>query len=249
MLQVEPFTNFATYYDSFMLKYVDYEGWVKYIEKIFKNFKVKPKTILDLACGTGIPTILFAQRGFQMIGIDRSPAMLRVLREKSKDYNITVLEADIRAFKIEQPVDAAICLYDSINYLLTGEDLQRCFQCVRNALIDDGLFVFDMNTRYGLAVFWGNRQAVREADNVHSIWQNTYDEKTAISTLRLSCYVKNENRCFEEIHQERAYELSYIQTLLKNCAFPEVRFYQHGTFLPPTEKTVRVMVVARASNR
>ncbi len=243
--QAKPFTDFAPYYDSFMLKCVDYEDWVRYIDKIFKRFNAKPKTILDLACGTGIPTLLFAQRGYRLIGIDRSKAMLAVLLEKSKGYDIKVFQADVRDFKIAEPVDAVICLYDSINYLLTGEDLRRCFKCVRAALVKNGLFVFDMNTTYGLAVFWGNRQTTRDADNVHSIWHNCYDEQTAISTLRLTCYVKNENRVFEEVHQERAYELPYIQKILENCGFPEVRFYQHGSFSPPTENTVRVMVVAR----
>jgi SAM-dependent methyltransferase len=243
--QVEPFTEFASYYDSFMLKCVDYEGWLRYIEKIFRTFKIKPNTILDLACGTGIPTMLFARRGYQMIGIDHSKAMLEVLRQKSQGYNITTYESDIREFAIPKQVDAAICLYDSINYLLTDEDLKKCFRCVRTALAKNGLFVFDMNTDYGLSVFWGTRETIREAGNVHSIWHNTYDEKTKISILYLTCYIRNENRSFEEIHQERAYELPYVQELLKSCDFSEVKFYQHGSFSAPTDVTVRVMVVAR----
>jgi len=243
--KVVPFSEFAAHYDDFMLKCVDYDYWVKYIGKIFKTFKVKPKTILDLACGTGIPTLLFAKKGFRMIGIDFSQAMLDVLQKKINGYDITTYRADIRDFTIPAPVDAAICLYDSLNYLLTGDDLKRCFQCVRTALKKTGLFVFDMNTSYGLSAFWGNRETIREAGNIHSIWQNTFDEKTEISTLHLTCYDKNGNHSFEEIHQERGYQLPYLETLLHDSGFPEVKFYHHGTFSPPTEITVRVMVVAR----
>ncbi|MDH5683169.1 MAG: class I SAM-dependent methyltransferase [candidate division WOR-3 bacterium] len=245
--QTPPFSDFASFYDQFMHRYVDYPAWVKYIEKIFKIFKVRPKKILDLACGTGIPTILFAQRGYSMIGIDRSLAMLEKLREKSQNhnYNITTELADMREFSIPDKVDAVICLYDSINYLLTGEDLKRCFQCVKNVLDQNGLFVFDMNTIYGLTAFWDKRETVREVGNIRSIWRNTSDEKSNISTLRLTCYVKDENRYFEEIHQERGYELAYVQELLNSCDFSDVRFYQHRTFSPPNEVTIRVMVVAR----
>jgi|UniRef100_A0A7C6EBP4 predicted TPR repeat methyltransferase len=242
---VEPFTDFAPYYDSFMLKCVDYEGWVKYIEKIFKQFKFKPKTILDLACGTGIPTILLAKRGYQMIGVDRAKAMLEILKKKSKGYNIITYEADIRDFTLPEPADACICLYDSINYLLTEEDLEQCFKCVRRGVKKGGLFIFDMNTIYGLKVFWGNRESVREAGNVNSVWHNTYDETTAISTLYLTCQVKDENRTFLEIHKERAYDLPLIQKLLFDCGFSLVNFYHHGTFIPPTPFSVRVMVVAK----
>jgi SAM-dependent methyltransferase len=245
LAKVTPFTEFAAHYDDFMLKCVDYDNWVKYIGKIFKTFRVKPKTILDLACGTGIPTLLFAKKGFRMIGIDFSQAMLDVLQKKINGYDITTHRADIRDFTIPTPIDATICLYDSINYLLTDDDLKRCFQCVRTALKKTGLFVFDMNTGYGLSTFWGNRETIRETGNIHSIWQNTFDEKTEISTLRLTCYAKNENRSFEEVHQERGYQLPYLQTLLQDSGFSEVKFYHHGTFSPPTEITVRVMVVAR----
>ncbi len=243
--RAEPFTEFALYYDDFMLKCVDYDDWVNYLEKIFKKFKVKPKTILDLACGTGIPTLLLAKRGYQMIGVDRAQAMLEILLKKSKSYNIITYQADIRNFSLPKPVDAAICLYDSINYLLTEDDLIKCFQCIRAAQKKNGLFIFDMNTEYGLSVFWGTRETVREAGNVHSIWHNTYDDKTKISTLYLTCYIKGEDHSFEEVHEERGYELSYIQHLLEKCGFSDVKFFHHGTFSLPTDLTVRVMVVAR----
>ncbi len=243
--RVAPFTEFASYYDDFMLKCVNYGDWVKYIEKIFKNFKTKPKTILDLACGTGIPTLLLAKRGYHMIGVDRAQAMLEILKKKSKGYNITTYQADIRNFSLPELVDAGICLYDSINYLLTEEDLINCFQCVRAALKKNGLFIFDMNTEYGLSVFWGTRETIREAGNVHSIWHNSYDNKTKISTLYLTCYIKGEDHSFEEVHEERGYELPYIQQLLQKCGFSDVEFFHHGTFSPPTELTVRVMVVTK----
>ena len=142
--KVAPFTDFAAHYDDFMFKCVDYESWVKYVGKIFKTFKVKPKTILDLACGTGIPTLLFAKKGYRMIGIDSSQTMLDVLQKKINGYDITTYRADIRGFTIPAEVDAVICLYDSINYLLTGDDLKRCFGCVRCTLRKNGLFIFGL---------------------------------------------------------------------------------------------------------
>ena len=76
----QPFERFARHYDRFMLRYVDYRSWVDYIEKLFRHYKQKPVRVLDLACGTGIPTLLLAERGYQMVGLDRSAAMLNVLR-------------------------------------------------------------------------------------------------------------------------------------------------------------------------
>jgi len=245
----EPFSRFNRHYDRFMLKYVDYKGWVEYVARIFGRFRSDPKTILDLACGTGIPTILLARRGYRMTGVDRSPEMLAVLAAKRGDLPITAIRADIRDFSVPEPFDAAICLYDSMNYLLTEDDLVRCFTCARTALRASGFFVFDMNTVYGLAEQWGTRTTAREVGDIYSIWQNSYDQETRVSTLRLTFWEKPEpgktGERYEEIHQERAYSPEEVERCLRAARFTEVHFFQHGSFIEPGPNTTRMMVVAR----
>jgi SAM-dependent methyltransferase len=245
----EPFSRFNQHYDEFMVRYVDYRSWVDYVGRVFQRFKVEPKTILDLACGTGLPTLLLARRGYRVTGVDRSPEMLQVLEAKRGDLPVVTLRADIREFHVPEPLDAAVCLYDSINYLLTEDDLVRCFGCVRDAVVPGGVFTFDMNTVYGLAEFWGTRSTVREVGGVYSVWQNSYDPETRVSTLHLTFWEQPEpgkvGEKFEEIHQERAYHPEEVERCLREGGFREVRFYQHGCFIPPGPLTTRMMVVAR----
>lgn len=244
-----PFSRFARHYDRFMTKYVDYPGWVNYVERIFKRFRVAPKRILDVACGTGIPTIILAKKGYHLIGVDRSREMLEVLLEKRKGLPIKVICADIREFTLPEPVDAAISLYDSINYLLTEEDLRRCFGCVYRALIPGGIFAFDMNTIYGLAEFWGTRTMNRETPELTSVWQNRFDPETRVSTLYLLFKEKLPDgtfgESFEEIHEERAYTTDEVRRTLTAVGFTECHFYHHGSFLPVGPRTTRMMIVAR----
>ncbi|MEO0067729.1 MAG: class I SAM-dependent methyltransferase [candidate division WOR-3 bacterium] len=244
-----PFTRFARFYDRFMQRYVDYPDWVNYVLKIFRRFKVEPKTILDLACGTGIPTVILAEQGFRVIGVDRSKEMLAILLDKKGDLPIEVLCADIRDFTLDQPVDAAICLYDSINYLLTEQDLERCFHCVAKALVPSGLFVFDMNTVYGLERHWGTRTVTRETPELVSIWQSRYDHETRISQLHLVFWEKMADGSLgekhEEVHEERAYTQKEVRQALKSAGFDEIHFYHHGGFLPVGPLTTRMMVVAK----
>jgi SAM-dependent methyltransferase len=253
----DPFSRFASYYDRFMVKYVDYAGWIDYLEKLFRRFGVRPKTILDVACGTGIPSILLARRGYGVTGVDRSPEMLEVLEKKRGSLPISTVRADIRDFRAGQGFDAAVSLYDSINYLLVEEDMVRCFRCVRQALREHGLFAFDMNTVYGLAEFWGNRTTMRETGGIQSVWRNTYDPETRVSSLHLTFWESPgpnrrrgsasspEPRKFEELHQERAYHREEIERSLRAAGFREVYFYQHGSFIEPGPYTTRMMVVAR----
>jgi len=245
----EPFAQFARHYDQFMLRFVDYKSWVDYVERIFKKHKVTPKTVLDVACGTGIPTVMMAQRGYRMKGVDRSPEMLAVLRSKGATLPIETTQADVRDFDLTEPADAAISLYDSINYLLKEEDLRRCFGCVRKALADGGLFVFDMNTIYGLSEFWGNRITPRNVGDIHSVWENTYDREAKVSTLHLTFWQEGEGNSepprFEEVHRERAYSRREVKRCLEASGFSRVSFYNHGSFLPVGPLTTRMMVVTR----
>lgn len=256
----EPFSSFATCYDQFMLKFVDYRAWVDYLERVFEHFKVRPATILDVACGTGIPTVMLAERGYRLIGVDRSPEMLAVLEAKIDSLPqglsatvggtcrpISLMRADMRDFRLAQPVDSAISLYDSVNYLLTEDDLVRCFSCVRQALKVTGLFAFDMNTLYGLSECWGSRTVTREVGNIVSIWQNRFDPESRVSTLQLTFWNKDkgtENR-FQEVHQERAYTVEEVRRSLKEAGFGQMHFFQHLSFMPVGPFTARMMVVAR----
>lgn len=244
----EPFSRFARHYDRFMVRYVDYKAWVDYVERVFRRFRAEPKTVLDVACGTGIPTLLLARRGYRLTAVDRSPEMLTVLEAKRGDLPIQPVRADIREFAVPEPVDAAISLYDSINYLLVEEDLRRCFGCVRRALVPGGLFVFDMNTVYGLAEVWGTRTTSRETGGVASIWANAYDPETRVSTLHLTFWETQPDGSagekFEEIHQERGYTVEEVRRALEAAGFRRTHFYQHSSFLPVGPFTSRMMVVA-----
>lgn len=245
----KPFGPFARFYDRFMLRYVDYQDWVDYVVRIFGRFKVEPKRLLDVACGTGIPSLLLARRGYEVVGVDRSREMLAELERKRGDLPVTTLAADVTDFRLDEPCDAAISLYDSINYLLSEDDLLACFRCVRQAVKPGGLFVFDMNTVYSLSVFWGSRVAPRRAGGINSIWNNSFDPRTKVSTLKLTFWEEaadgTPGEAFHEVHRERAYKRSEVKRCLKSAGFEEVRFFAHGGFLPVGPLTVRMMVVAR----
>jgi ubiquinone/menaquinone biosynthesis C-methylase UbiE len=240
------FARFAPYYDRFMVRYVNYPSWVRYVQRLFARHHRKPKLILDVACGSGLPTMLFARQGYRIIGVDRSEAMLKILQDKIGDLDIRTIHSDIRDFELPEPADAAVSLYDSINYLLTPDDMKRCFQAVYRNLMPNGIFIFDMNTIYGLAAFWGNRTTVRDVEDIHTIWHTTYDVDTHISILHLTFYVSESKHLvrYDEIHEERGYRIGEIESCLRAAGFRKADFYQHGGFGPPGPEATRIMIVA-----
>ncbi len=252
-MALQPFEKFAYYYDGFMKDLVDYERWVGYTIEIWRREKIAPKRILDLACGTGIPTLLLLKMGYEVIGIDRSPEMLAVLERKAKREEharrLKIIQTDIRNFQIQEKVCACVSYYDSINYLIDEEDLKSCFHSVFSVLKEGGIFTFDMNTIFSLENLWDNHSLWRESSELLTLWRNEYDKEKKISKLYLKCWVKGPGGKplyeFEELHQERGYELKEVTRYLQEAGFSEVKFYHHLTFEPPYPETPRVMAIAR----
>lgn len=243
------FSKFAKFYDDFVLKLVNYEVWVEYMIDVWNFFNIKPKIVLDLACGTGNPSIILLKKGYQIIGIDKSKEMLDIFKKKIEKYenlkkNLVLIESDIINFNLNILVEAAVSFYDSINYLLTEEDLKRCFSSVYRFLKENGIFTFDMNTIFVLEKFWGNNVFMRESENLRTIWENRFDKKLNISTLYLKCYLKDTQEFFLEIHRERGYEYKTTIKILKKVGFQKIKIFQHLTFLPAKKNSLRIMVVA-----
>jgi ubiquinone/menaquinone biosynthesis C-methylase UbiE len=240
-----PFSRVADYYDTLM-KGIDYSDWVEYTVELFKRFGHKPKRILDLACGTGTATIELARRGFEVTAIDLSNEMLEILKKKRKAHKIEIMKADMQNFKLSHPVDAVTCYFDSINYLTDERELKRCFSCVYEALAEEGIFLFDMNTIYGLEKVWGTNTLIREIDNIYSVWRSVYDASRHISTLYLTLFVGDGKfyRRVEEVHQERAYPMEKIEELLLEAGFSTVDVFAHMTTSIFLDISSRVMIAA-----
>ncbi len=244
----QTFATIASYYDALM-SFVDYPAWVSYIEAILTLNKIKEKTILDLACGTGVCLELWWQKGYNIIGLDNSIAMLEVCKKRLSQISngsIYLINGDMRNFVFAKRLPIITCLYDSLNYLLTEEDLLSCFQNVREALDNNGIFIFDMNTVHCLRDEWGNSTFHRQDANIHSVWTNSFNPETNISslTLTLNIHKNGEVKTIREFHQERAYPLITITDLLSRAGF-EYNFYRHLTFNPAHEINVRIMGVAK----
>ncbi len=241
-----PFTSIAPYYDRLM-SFVNYPSWVAYIEKIIFLSGIKERMIFDLACGTGVCLRLWQDKGYAVIGLDKSLSMLRVCREKLADCSTAFLiNSDMRNFQLGQRLPVITCLYDSLNYLLTESDLLNCFKRVHDALRDDGVFIFDMNTVHSLRDEWGNNTFQRRDEGLFSVWSNSFNPNLNVSSLSITLYVRRngEETVFGEFHQERGYPLSTVQDLLKEAGF-KCSLYRHLTFSPATEDDMRIMGVAR----
>ncbi len=231
--------EFALVYDKLTLD-VDYAARCDYIEEIFArhNFK-KPELVVDLACGTGSTCLELDGRGYDMIGIDASADMLNVAAEKSEGRNILYLNQDICDFELYGTVDAALCLLDSVNHLTEDDDLDKLFALVKNYLNPDGIFIFDVNTKFKFEQILSDNIYTYEDNNIFYVWENNYEDE--ICDIYVNFFVKDGERYkrIEQAHAERYYSADVLRALAEKYGFSVEGVYGELTFDAPADDCQR----------
>ncbi|MFI1961596.1 class I SAM-dependent methyltransferase [Streptomyces althioticus] len=99
---------------------------------------VRPGDVLDLGCGTGSLSLLAAEQGHRVTGVDRSPAMVELARQKLAGRHAVFLTGDAT----RPPVDGE--RYDTVlvrHVLWTLPDLDRVLRRWRDLLRPGGRLV------------------------------------------------------------------------------------------------------------
>src|ERR1700680_5017328 len=140
------YLKFGEYYD---LIYADrdYQKDVNLVASLIGEFaSQESRRILELGCGTGAHSILLAQRGHQIVGVDQSSAMLAAARRKAARESQLKLEfhlMDVRALTFSQQFDACVSMFGCMSYLVSRGDLRQTLIGVEQSLLPQGIFIFD----------------------------------------------------------------------------------------------------------
>jgi SAM-dependent methyltransferase len=224
---------------------------IPWITAVFERYAWTPRTLVDVACGTGEFAIALARRGVEVIGVDQSPEMLALARRSAQasGVSVTFLEQDMRRLHLPAPVDAATCLYDSLSYLVDEADFRTTLAAVAAALRPGGLFLFDMNTLQGLATRWGNRiWIIQDTGDAFEADQSEFDYGSGIATLRVNAFLHRHGNLYErvqEIHRERGYAVPAIDGGLSAAGFEVLGRWSDPEFSPVGPETTRVFYSAR----
>jgi SAM-dependent methyltransferase len=124
----------------------------KLVDLVLENINLnKNADIIDLACGSGRHSILFAERGYNVTAVDLSENLLNVARATVSDLglNINFVNGDLRNFCITSKFDLAVNLFTSFGYFETDDENFSLFSNAFSLLKDNGYFVIDyFNSSY-----------------------------------------------------------------------------------------------------
>ena len=159
----------------------DYDGETALLAAIFRKYSTRPiHSVLDLGCGTGNHALRLAARGFDVVGVDRSPDMLRIAQAKAKQHKaaLRLHRADLRGLALAEAFDAVLMMFAVLGYQVETPEVIRALKTARRHLRVDGILVFDV--WYGPAVL-----VQRPTDRVRTIARNN-ETLLRTSTSRLN---------------------------------------------------------------
>ena len=102
----------------------------------------KPRTSMDLGCGTGVLCELLHSSGIRASGMDFSSGMIAIARQGNPEISYQV--ADMITFCPNAQFDLVTCTGDALNHIRQLSDIFRIFQNVFRYTSPGGYFIFDI---------------------------------------------------------------------------------------------------------
>ena len=227
---------------------VDYEATVEFYMQILVREGVKPRTVVDLACGTGSVTEILARKGYDVLGVDMSEEMLTVAAMKLMEQGFMPRFSCqlLQELRLPRAVDMAVCALDSLDYILNPDDCKEAIRRTYKALNPGGIFIFDVNTPEKLRAMDG-QVFLDEDDDVYCVWRGEFDQQTNICSYGMDLFQREGDtwrRSFEE-HREYAYSREQLEGFLKDAGFTNIEVYADRLFEEPREGEQRIYFKAR----
>lgn len=211
---------------------VPYEKFAETYEKLLRREGKSSLTLLDLCCGTGTLTALFARRGYEMIGVDASPEMLSVAQEKADGLDCPAkplyLCQNAAGLDLYGTVEGAYCSLDGINYI-PPEDLPELFRRLHLFIEPGGKFAFDMHTPEHLRSLDGGI-FVDEREDLLCLWRGEFDREENALFYAMDLFRRRGElwQRDEEEHVEYAHEPETVCRLLTGAGFVRTRVIRDG---------------------
>jgi ubiquinone/menaquinone biosynthesis C-methylase UbiE len=255
--EARQYGDVAAVYDTLM-EGVPHGSWLSRIEKAVRERGKTPRSALDVACGTGIATILLARRGYSpVVGVDLSTEMIRIARTKAmaalnpREHTIhfEVQNAATLDLGKDNKFDLVISMFDSLNYILNPDDLRSAFRHVYAQVASGGIFAFDMNSLYALSHDLFTQTSL--TGPVQHIWTAHWDREARLCRVEMEFAIEDaqtgEMRHFTETHLQRAYTVPEITDWLTEAGFTAIECFGNYGTRPPGPKSDRLLFICEKS--
>jgi len=174
------------------------------------------KTLLDVGCGRGGFISRCLSKGIEAKGCDLSQVMVDECNSKGLDVTCKDIS------EIDGKFDAIVSIFDVLNFM-DKDELFKFLEEVAKRLNDDGIFIADINTKFGFAEVAEGVMSNEDEDgflNVEAIFQN--DKLTTTFTMFEkdgSCYKKYQDDIVQYFHPIKTFQKHPSLKLIEKHTF------------------------------
>jgi SAM-dependent methyltransferase len=185
--------------------------------------------VVELGCGAGAATKLLLRAGYEVLGVDASPEMVRLARINAAKGKFAV--GRIPGVDLP-PCDAVVAVGEVLNYMTRRADFDVLFRRVFAALRPDGIFIFDAKQpgRPGAPVVRGR------AGKDWAVLAKSVEKKDGTLTREIVSFrrVGSTYRRSDEIHRLTLLPVRDLSRRLRAAGFTVRAARAYGAFrLPP----------------
>jgi len=176
-------------------------------EECRQRFNLRFESAADIGCGTGRFLCHLLRDGIPLFGIDASPAVLRIAARRLATHGVPLLCQDMRKFHLPCRVDLITCNGDTLNYLLSVQDLTRTLSRCKEQLNPGGYLVGDFLSGTPIGSAEDHRSKRIRLPGVLSSWRWQTDpiHKTTAVTIHFARFTKQAWQVSRETHKQRWY--------------------------------------------
>ncbi|MEH2243330.1 class I SAM-dependent DNA methyltransferase [Nostoc sp.] len=220
-----------------------------HLEKLMLRHIPEKAHIFDLCCGTGQFLREFEIRGYQTTGLDGSEGLLHYARENAPSSKLII--GDARYFELS-PIFHAVFSQMSLNMIITLEDLRRVFHNVYIAMLENGIFLFNLivqdwspiENRIGATEIESNEETVSVTQNYSHPEERVRETKCTTFELIDGKLQRSDNNWLV-----KHYQITEITSALEMAGFIEINCYNShkdlGVELGVSESRTQAIFVCR----
>lgn len=221
-------------YDSFARIINEYwgpevsESLFPNIEKLLLKHLPQQAQILDLCCGAGYLAQKLIQKGYQVTGIDGSEKLLQYAKQNASKGKF-ILD-DARYFQLPPSFNGVISTDCGLNHIINLEELNRVFENVYNALLPNGLFMFDLSLEQRYQSNWNNSMLGDVKEEYAWALKRSYDSEAKIGSIGITIFeLINENwQRHDTSWLVKGYSQTQVISALKTLEFKKIECYNNA---------------------
>lgn len=195
------------------------------VEKIIHLLEFKGSSVLDLCCGPGRHSLVLAERGLTVTGVDRTVFLLEKARAESESRGLEIewIQQDMRDFSRSESFDLVLSLLTSFGYFDNKNEDEKVLENIFVSLREGGYCLIDLAGKENLARIFQPTNSHNLSDGSILVERHEiFDDWTRIRNEWI--LIKGDNAKTHRFHHT-IYSGQELRKLLEGVGFREVQLY------------------------